>query len=349
MSNIPLITKGQGAELIKAVGNVRDGRFRYDHHFEYNAHALAALDAIKGDHRIRKDAANTVFFQRELESFIPTMFEVDLAPINGRSLFPIDRSASPTAESITYRQFQKFGQAEFASAKSKDVPLVNADGQEFTSRVAEIRIGAEWDINEIAASNELGRGLDRMLARAAREAMMRLENDVIFNGSADFDLNGVLIDPNVPTIASVGTGPDFDGNTPEENRVNLHTLANTVVTQSNDLYTADTILIGTSAYNLLIQQKTGTDNFGSVLTEFLAQSPYINQVIPVRELDGAAGARTALAYRRGDPDLVRIAAPLDLQQLAPQVNGFSTYVYWRMRTGGVIIPKPLSLLRMTGV
>ena len=295
------------AEIIAASGPAPVGHFRYDTHFQGCAGFMPALDAIAPSHpSMRCAVANSVFFQRELEHLIPTMFEVDLAPINGRSLFPVDRSASPTAASITYRQFEKFGQAQFASPKAMDVPLVNADGQEFTSRVAEIRIGAEWDLQEIATSNELGRGLDQLLARAAREAMMRLENDVIFNGNTQQNLNGVLVDANVPTAAAAA---DFDAATADANRLELHDMANIVVTQSNDLYAPDTILIGTSAYNIIATRKTGTDNFGSVLTEFLEQSPYINQVIPVRELDGAPGARQALAYRRGDPDLIRIAAP----------------------------------------
>ena len=74
-----------GQSQIQANGQER---FDYKRHFQYIPHVLSL------------DAAENVFFQRELEHIIPEMFEFEFAKINARSLFPIDRSAGPSVKTI---------------------------------------------------------------------------------------------------------------------------------------------------------------------------------------------------------------------------------------------------------
>ena len=62
-------------------------------------------------------------FDAPLPDDVLQLFEIDFARINARNIFPIDRSAGPAAETITYRQFTKTGLAKIISDYANDIPL----------------------------------------------------------------------------------------------------------------------------------------------------------------------------------------------------------------------------------
>lgn len=316
-------------------------RFDYARHFRFNPHALSL------------DTAQSIFFQRELEHIIPEMFEFEFAQINARRIFPIDRSAGGAVRSITWRQFTKYGNAQIVSDYADDINCVNVDGEEFTTPVRGIAVKATWSIDEIRAAQAENRPLDRMLAEAAREAMMREENRSVFEGDAAFNLQG---------LASAGTGisqqPTPSGNSwlagataADDILGDLNFLSNTVVETSGDREIPDTLMIPTRHFNAISSRARSTTSDTTILKYFTNNNPYINEVIPVRELDTAFGAGTgpvAVAYRR-DPSKIRMQVPLDIEQFAPQEHNMTVQVIWHMRIGGLTVFKPASLLIGTGI
>lgn len=298
------------------------------------------------------DAAQTAFFRRELEHIIPELFEFEHARINARSVFPIDRSAGPAAQTITFRQFTKTGTAKIISDYANDLPLVNVFGEEFTGNVRSIGIAAKWSIQEIRAAAMAGRPLDRQQAEAARETMLRLENNIAFQGDALHGLIGLFTDPNIPTVtvaAGVG-GVTWALKTPAEILLDMNDCANSIVETTGDIEVPNTLIMPTEQFNLIASTNAALGTDTTILRFFLNNNPYITQVMNIRELDtaGTGGVDAMVAYDR-NISKIRLNVPLDIEQFAPQEVDLCIKVPYHMRAGGVTVHKPLSLSICEGI
>lgn len=290
----------------------------------------------------RLDAQENLFFQRELEHIIPELFEFEHARITARSFFPIDTSAGPGAETITYRQFTKTGVAKIISDYANDIPTANAFGEELTGRIRSSAIAAKWSIQEIRAAKMAGRALDRMQAEASREALMRLENNIAFSGDASHGLIGLFTDPNIP-IGPVG-GAVWSGATPAKILADMDAFVSAIPQTTGDVEAPDTLALPIAQFDLIhsLNAALGTDS--TVAKYFLANNPYIKTLTRHRELAGAGpgSTDTMVIYEKSIRKL-RLNVPLDIEQLAPQARGLCVWVPYHMRMGGVTVTKPLSI------
>jgi len=300
----------------------------------------------------RADSAENIHFARELEHIIPEMFEFEHARINARKVFPIDRSAGPTADKITFRQFTKVGQAKIISDYENNIPLVNVFGEEFTGNVRSIAIAAMWSLNEIRKSTSVGRPLDREQSDAAREAMLRLENKLAFNGDPDNGLVGLFTDPNIPTTTVVdpGGGTEWVNKTAQQIYDDMCTCGNTIVETTGDVEAPSRLLLPTAQYNLAFCQNFGAGTDTTTLRYYLNNNPYIKEVMPVRELKGAGtgGSDVMIAY---EPNMskLRLNIPLEVEQLPPQEVDLNVKVIYHQRFGGLTVHKPYSLHICEGI
>ncbi len=311
-------------------------KFDFKRHFHFHGHMLTKLDALE-----------SLFFERELKHLIPDLFMIDHRKINMRDVLPIDRSAGAVAETITFRQFEEFGEAKIISDYATDLPAVEVLGEEFDTKVRSIGKVAMWSVQEIRAARALGRPLDQMKARAARKACMRKENSIAIAGDALFGLSGLQTDTNIPEDIAAGV---WSAATAAVILAELNTLANSIGENSGDAEEPQTIIMPTLQFNRLAVLNAGLGTDTTVLQFFLANNPYIDTIIRVQELAGTftAGADGAFAYDRS-ADKLRLNIPLDLEQFSPEQIGMMIKVIYHMRVGGVTIHKPLSLRKIRGI
>lgn len=293
------------------------------------------------------DAAESAFFKRELEYILPELFEFTFAKINARRVFPIDRSAGPAAETILFRQITKSGIAKVISDYANDIPLVNMEVEEFTGNVRSIAIAALWSIQEIRAAVKAGRPLDREQAEAARETILRLENQIAFQGDATNGLVGMFTDPNIPRTAGAGV---WSAATPADILADMNLAANAIPETTGDMEEPGTLLVPTPQFNIIAEDNAAMGTDTTILRYFLNNNPYISEVMRVRELTGAGagGVDVIVAYDR-NPRKLRMHVPLDLEQHAPQEKDLAIKTIYHSRTGGVQVIKPLSLHIVEGV
>ena len=313
-------------------------RFDYKRDFHYHKHMLAL------------DEAPNLFFQRELEHIIPELFEFQFAKINARALFPIDRSAGGAVKTITWRQFTKTGQAQIVADYADDINIVNAFGEEFSTNVRGLAAAAQWSIDEIRAAQANNRPLERLYAEAAREAMLREENRIAFEGDAAFGLQGLAsAATGIPQVA-LPNGTWTTATTGADMVEDMNFVANGVVEATGDVEIPTRLLLPTTAYNLAATtQHSATATDTTALRFFLNNQPYVREVVPVRELETAIGAaRTMVAYDPS-PSKIRMQVPLDIEQFAPQMWNLVVRVIWHMRIGGLTVHKPASLRIGTGL
>ncbi len=299
------------------------------------------------------DSQSNVFFARELEHIIPEIFMTEHARINARSVFPIDRSASPYAKVITYRQYTKVGSAKIFSDYANDIPLVNVFGQEFTGNIRNIGVAARWSVDEIGASQETGRGLDRMETDTAREVILRTENSIAWNGDADNGLVGLLTDPNIPstTVVDPGGGTEWSTKTGLQMVADMCACADAVPEATGDVEMPTRLLLASRAYRLAACTHINAGGSTvSALTWFLQNHGSVKEVMPIRELEGvgAGGTDMMIAYTP-EASKLRMNVPLELEQRPPQEIDMIIKVIYRERFGGVTVHKPMSLHKCDGL
>lgn len=307
------------------------------------------------------DAQENRFFRDELRFIIPEMVAFLHPDVTAREALPVDTRAGPGAQNIEFRQVTQTGRAKIISDYADDIPRTNVFAEAFTSKVRSLACQATWNLQEIRAAvlaNSKGANvqLDREETEGAREAILRLENDLAWNGSTKHGLIGLLNAPTIPVAAApdgASTNPEWDTKTAQEIVDDLNLLVNQIVENSNQVERPDTILLPVDQYHIAVNKNMGVGTDTTALQYFVNNSPYISSmdnVIPINELKGAgaSGQDIMIAYRK-DASKVQMSVPFDIESFAPEIHGMTTTVMYHSRFGDVQVKKPISLNIITDI
>lgn len=292
------------------------------------------------------DSAETLFFERELESRKAQTYDVVRAPLKAFELIPVSTDAGAAAESIVYEQYDQTGIAKIVSNYADDLPRADVKGKEFVARIKSIGNSYGYSLQEIRAAQFAGKGLEQRKANSATRAQREMWNRIAFYGDADANLQGWLTNPNIPASAvSAGASSDTEWSTKTTDEIlaDLNDAANAVVDDTNGAEIPDTVVMPIKQYTQIAstRQDSGTDT--TVLQYFLQNNPFINSVEWANELSGAftGGTDGFIVYRR-DPDAMTLEMPQMFEQLPVQERGLEYVVPCHSRIGGVIVYYPLS-------
>ena len=294
------------------------------------------------------DTGENAFFARDLEYKIPEMLKFEHGRISARTVFPIDRRAGPGAEVITLRQMTQVGAAKITTDYGNDIQLAEVFTEETKTNVRSITAAVQNTIQEIRAAALAGQPLDRDKTDAAREAMLRKENEIAWQGDATHGLAGLFTDTNIPRFtvpAGVG-GVTWALKTGDEMVADMGLTVNPIASNTRGVEAATHLLIPRAQYNLAAEARL--DGIDATALEYFAKvSPYISgmeNIIPVDDIAGlgTAGVDTLIAYDK-NPSKIVMNIPLDIEQFPPQLRDMVARTIYHMRNGGVLVKKPLSL------
>lgn len=300
------------------------------------------------------DAAESAFFQRELEHVKSNTYDVKYAELKARRLFPLNPDVDPGATKITYQQYDGFGIGKIISNYADDLPRVDLKGKEFSSPVKELGAAYAYTIKEIRSSNMVGKRLDQRRASFARRAVSQAENKIAFVGDASTGLPGFLTNPNVPTVTipADGTGASkaWSTKTPAQIIRDLNLVANSVPANTKGIEVPDTLLLPLEQYTYIASTPRSDNSDTTILKYFLGNNPFIKQVEWVNELAdaGGGGIDRAVAYRR-DPEVLTLEVPSDFEQLEAEKRNLEYVIDCIESFGGVIIYYPLSICFGDGI
>ena len=302
---------------------------------------------------VRLDAAETAFFNRELESVKSKTFDVKFPELKARRLFPVSFDAGPGAESIVYQQYDQVGMAKIISSYADDLPRADVVAREFTARVKSFADSYGYNVQEIRSAAKAGKPLQTRKANAAKRAIMQLENRVAFFGDAPTGLQGFLSNPNVTrsTVPNgAGGSPLWANKTPDEILADLNAAADFVVSSTNGVEIPDTLILPLAQYNAIKGRPRSANSDKTILAYFLENNGYIKTVEWVNELKGAgtAGTDVMVAYRR-DPDVLSLEIPQDFEQFPEQEQGLEYVVPCHERCGGVLVYYPMAINIVEGI
>lgn len=297
------------------------------------------------------DAGEAAFFTRELEMIRAATYDIKYPNLQGRELVPVDNSVPSGAELVTYRTFDRHGQAAYISDEGTDLPRAEVSGTETGSKVWSIGMSYGFTLQEVRGALMAGRPLESRRAEAARRAIEELIDEGIWLGNSAHGLLGIANQSAALTYTTpVGAYGDTEWTnttgvkTPDEIVTDLNGVVFRVVDFTNDVERPDTLLLPLSRYNLISSLRMGDGSDNTVLRHFLQNNPYIRSVVPSYKLEsaGSGSSKRMIAYVRS-PSHLQAVIPQEFEQLPPQTIGLRTTIPCHARFGGVQVYYPKSI------
>lgn len=295
---------------------------------------------------INCDAAESMFFARELEHIKARTFDVKYPRLLSRQVIPVSMEAGPGALSITYYQYTDVGIAVLVSNYADDLPRSDAFGTKFTSPIEPV--AGSWGINiqEMRSSDKAQRRVAQRKSNSARRAWETKVDTIGFEGDTNTGLGGFANNSNVPlTTLTAGVGGDEEWRlkTPDEIISDLSSAYAATHLATNDVESPDTLALPSRAYTHISTTPRSSTSDTTILEFLLSKFPDLKSVFPWWKLNtaGAGGVGRGILYTR-NPDHVTLEIPQDFEQLPVQPRNLELLTPTHGRVGGVIFPYPLA-------
>lgn len=294
----------------------------------------------------RLDAGESIFFANELRRLDPIAYNVLLEGLKGRVLIPKAVNLGPTDETYVYRQFETSGKAKFIAPGSKDWPMVEAKGQEFTARVKQIGIAFGYSLDEIRKANEVGRPLDETKATGARRAHEEIIDDLLAFGNAEHGMTGFVNHASVPTFTFPNAGA-WNTLTGPQIAKNINGLVNDIWTKMKEaegMSTSVTVAMPLEQYALIDTLEMDAASPNMTVLKYVSQNQRLTGIVPWSKLDGAGAALAdrVIGYVRDN----RVCSALigeEYTRHAPQQVMLDFVVPTTSRCGGTVIRYPIAM------
>lgn len=300
------------------------------------------------------DANESLFFARELEHIKTKNYEKQFPELTATKNIPVSNEADPGAEVITCYMYEPTGMAKIISNYSDDLPRADSKGKPYSANVKGIGNSYGYSIQDIRAAKKAGKPLEQRKANAARQANDQTVNKIAYFGDDEHGLVGLFTHPNVTvyTLPADGTesSTKFESKTGKQIICDLNAITNKVVSLTKGVEKPDTMLMPHGTYSYLTSTPWSDNSDTTILKYFLDNNPYIKQVIPTPECEGAgtSGADLLFVYRK-DPDKLTLEIPQGFEQFAPQPKNLEYVIPCHSRCAGVIFHFPLSAIKASGI
>jgi hypothetical protein len=295
------------------------------------------------------DAAENVFFQRQLEEIDARARDVKYAKLKGRMSVPTQPLGAAT-ETYTYRQFDKRAKPAPMQDMSDDLPLVNVTGAEFSFALRSFGLAFSYSRDEIAAAAKGGVPLDTMRATACREGLAQYIDSVCATGDTTFGLKGLLNLANThvySTPAGAAGSKAWTGTnkkTPDEVIADLNGMKRQVIVDTKEVESPTRLILPTSLHEYIANTPRSSTSDKTILKFWQENNPEVE----ITRWEKCAGAGTSSSNRTVmyDPNVLNLSLlmAIEYEQLAPQDRNFTSVVNARVKTGGVIAPYPKSII-----
>ena len=298
------------------------------------------------------DSAETMFFQRELEQVKAKSYDVLKAPLKAFELIPVDSTTAPGAATVTYEQYDSTGIAKIISNYADDLPTADVEGKEFTSMIKSIGSSYVYSKNDIRAAQFAGKPLNQRKANAAVEAHRQLMNKLAFFGDAEYGIQGLLTNSNIPSapvVAGAATTLTWATKTPDEILKDLNSAVSDMLDLTKGVEVPNTIVMPIAQYNHIATTARSANSDTTILEFFKGNNPGI-EVMWATELKGAfAGGTDGFIVYNRNPDKLWMEIPMMVEMSPAQEKGLSYMVPCESKFGGVIVPYPLSVSFRRGI
>ena len=297
---------------------------------------------------LRMDAAESVFFERELEHIYSQTYDIKFPQLKSRQFIPVSNQANPGALEVTYRQFDRVGRARLGAPGAVDSPRVDVLANEFTRPVRISTASYGWHLMEIRQALMAGKALDARKAAAARRAVEELMDEVAAIGAPDFGIaSGFFNDADVAIDAATG---NWSGLTADQIIADVATVLANISADTLGVEMADTVVLPDEQYTLISTTPRGTQSDTTILQYILSNFPTIARIEPWHRAAaaGAGGVDRAVVYDLS-PDALTQEIPSEFEQLPVFQKGQNFEVETLATTAGMAFYYPRSARYLDGI
>lgn len=304
---------------------------------------------------LRLDAAESVWFKRELEFVDETQYEQIFEDNLARQLIPSLTNVADWAKVLIQRQFTKYGKAKIVAAMADDIPRVDVSGIETPTMIKTVAASYGWDIMEIKASIAQGTHLDARKAGAARYAIETEIDSILALGNTEYNLNGILkldtFGSITPTVAITKTGGGTNWSaaaTPQQIAGDIFKVIEEVITKlkfsGGPTFQRFRVVMPPANY-LRISQRGMDDSTGRTILEFVLKNPFIESINPWHRCVAAAANNTddRIAIFPPNPNVVAGAVPMEFTPQEPEKRNLEYVIACLATCAGVVTQFPLAI------
>lgn len=304
----------------------------------------------------RLDAAESLWFARELETINQTLYQT-LYPANkGRMLVPDETQARNCGPVYTWRMVTAFGKAKPVANMGDDLPRASVSGSEQSRMVKLIGMAWGWDIIEIKEAARTGRALSTELANAARLAIDNSIDEMIATGKIEGvqvgDALGLLNQANTTTWTlgtKTGGGKTWAKATPDEISKDIATGVGNIKTALKGAGGAPfekfQLVVPDLQFVQIATTRLGDGSDTTILQFLLKSNPFLSGIDSWSRctLAGSGGAiDRAVLYPKDALCLGSIVAE-DYTIVPPEQRNLSYINNGYARAGGVVCRYPVAM------
>lgn len=299
------------------------------------------------------DAAEQVFFSRELDYVKKRTYDAKLAELKGLQIVPVSIEAGNGATSVTYRRYKGVGVAKIIADYANDFPRVDVYGEEVTVKTKGVGDSYGYSIKEIREAMMTGKNLDQRRSQAARRAIEEKLNKIALLGDTKAGFDGLLNNPDITeyTVLADGTGSSktWATKTPDQIIRDITGMVSAVMVPTKGREVPNVLALPLAQYNHIANTRV-TDTEMTILQYVLKTSPAIKQIIWLNELGGMGASGTdRMLVLTSDEEHLTFEMPQMFESFTPQQKGMSFEVPCHAETAGTIIYYPLSIAYGDGI
>jgi hypothetical protein len=291
-----------------------------------------------------------IWLSRELEAIESRVFEKKYADIIYPRLIPVNTTTvGPAADTYTYRMLDRTGKFKVIQDRAKDLPRADVTRKEVTLKVVSIASSYGYTVQETRAARYTGFGLQEERVTAVRRAYEEMVNEMALFGDASIGIEGFLNNSSVDQL-NVTQSWISTSSTPDEMLSVLNTAVSSIVKGTKMVERPNTIALAYEDHNKLMTTPRSTTSDTTVMEYFLRTNEYINEFIPMNELDdfGGANKNRMVVYNR-DPEKLELFIPQVLEFFPPERSGLEYSVAAHARVMGTAIRYPKSVIYVNQV
>lgn len=295
----------------------------------------------------------STFTYEMLSNVARKVYEVKYPEYNALSIFPVSQDARPFDSFYSYEVMDFVGKAKIVSDYADDLPTVDAVAAINNKPIFTLGDSYVYSHLEIEAAIANRKPLQEYKGRAARLAIDALVNQLTVYGDDNYNLTGLLTDQSIPRVAAaVGVGGStlWSQKTAQEILADLNNLVQAIIVNSKNVERPNRIVISNISFGILQNTLTAAVGGVSALAYFKSTNPFIEQIIPMWELDnaGPGGTNMAIAFNN-DPSKISIELPQVFRQLDPQLRNLTYYTLCYARYAGLVVRYPASVAILEGI
>jgi hypothetical protein len=256
-----------------------------------------------------------------------------------RDVLDIKADGGMWANEIRYETQGRKGKAKRFNPNSGDIPTADTEYGDRSVPVENGAIGYRYNIQELAASIQLGRSLATDKADAAREAFEDHMNEVSMLGESPFPSFFSFSGVTVSTITGNGWDNAMSGSAIFQ-QLDAEIIAYVVSNGENTF--PNRLAMDITRLGKLSRPMSDSNPHGDTILQYFLKNNFskVNgvdlQIVSVPEAAGrgAGGKDRAVLYNK-NPRSARFQIPVPLMFLAPQLKGLQVIVPGFYRYGGV--------------